>query len=378
MHTTDDVKVCSLSLMDNVADPDITFDEKGICNYYYEYLRKASQRLRYSGEDKGALENLIEKIKNAGKGKDYDCIIGVSGGVDSTYLAYLTKAYGLRALAVHFDNGWNSELATKNIESALNKLNIDLYTYVIDWPEFKSLQIAFLKASTPDGEIPTDHAILALLFQIASKKGIKYILNGNNFATESVLPKTWSYGHIDWGYIQTINKNFGSLKLKNYPHITALKYFYLSFFKRIKIVSLLNYMPYKKADAMKLLQDELNWKYYGGKHYESVYTRFFQGHILPTKFKIDKRKAHLSSLIFAGQMTREAALEELAMPIYPSNLLKEDKVFVMKKLEFSEKNLDLMLSQPTKTYRDYPNNSKRLDYFRKILNILREKGIMYS
>jgi len=378
MEHPSDYKICTHSVMDTIADPDITFDEKGICNYYYDYLKRAPVRLFNLDSDRHKLDRILSAIKKTGRGKDYDCLIGVSGGVDSTYVAYKVKELGLRPLAVHFDNGWNSELSVKNIENTLKKLDIDLFTYVIDWYEFKSLQLAFLKASTPDGEIPTDHAIMALLFKVANEHGIKYIINGNNFATESVLPATWSYGHIDWLYIRTINKRFGSGKLKSYPYITPLKYAYYTFIKRIRIVSILNYLPYNKEEAMALLKEKLDWKYYGGKHYESIYTRFFQGYILPQKFNIDKRKAHLSSLIFSNQITRDAALQELQKPVYPQGMLEEDKIFVQKKLELSPSEFDQILSAPTKTYRDYPNLAHRLNRMRKILNVLRGKGIMHS
>lgn len=320
--------VCLKSVMDNIADPNIKFDEQGISNYYYEYQDRSKLRLFNSVEHSPKLDQIISKIRESGKGKEYDCIIGVSGGVDSTYIAYKVKQLGLRPLAIHFDNGWNSELAVKNIENTLNKLEIDLYTYVIDWEEFKSLQLAFLKASTPDGEIPTDHAIFALFFKMANEKGIKYIINGNNFETESVMPLTWSYGHIDWRYIKSINNLFGNAQLKMYPTITPAKYFYYTFIKNIRIVSLLNYMPYNKNEAMDILRTKLDWKYYGGKHYESIYTRFYQGYILPTKFGIDKRKAHISSLIFAGQVTREQGFDELKKPIYPEELLRRSESVV--------------------------------------------------
>jgi len=371
-------QICSVSIMDNEADPDITFDEKGICNYYYEYQKKAPQRLYNAEKDSNRLQELISKIKKSAEGKDYDCLIGISGGVDSTYVAYKVKELGLRPLAIHFDNGWNSELAIKNIEKTLKKLDIDLYTYVINWQEFRSLQIAFLRASTPDGEIPTDHAIFALLFQVASQHNIKYIINGNNFATESVLPKTWSYGHIDWKYVKFINKAFGTNKLKHYPYLTIWKYFYYTLIKRIKIVSILNYMTYDKSVAMELLKEKLGWTYYGGKHYESVYTRFYQGFLLPEKFRIDKRRAHLSSLIFSSQISRENALAEIHRPIYPEGLLQEDYNFVLKKLGFTKDEFDAILALPNKTYRDYPNESSLQDRLRRILNKLREWGFIYS
>jgi len=362
--------------MDTIADPDITFDDKGICNYYYEYQERAKNRL--FNADPTKLDEIISKIKRAGAGKDYDCLIGISGGVDSTYVAYLTKELGLRPLAVHFDNGWNSELAVKNIENILNKLGIDLFTYVIDWEEFKSLQLAFLRASTPDAEIPTDHAIFALLFKIASEHNIKYILNGNNFATESVMPRTWSYGHIDWKYVKEINNRFGDSGLSTYPKLTPLNFSYYTLVKRIRIVSILNYINYQKHDAMELLQTKLGWKYYGGKHYESIYTRFFQGYMLPVKFKIDKRKAHLSTLIFSGQMSREQALAELEKPIYPEELFREDYEFVLKKLSLSESEFSKIMALPAKTFRDYPNSSNYMKLLRDGLNYLRRRKIMYS
>lgn len=367
---------CSLSVMDSISDPDISFDENGVCNYYYEYKRKEKQRVFSHNIEE--FNRIIAKIKLDGKNKEYDCLIGVSGGVDSTYLAYLVKQHGLRPLAVHFDNGWNSELSVKNIENTLTKLGIDLFTFVVDWEEFKSLQLAFLRASTPDGEIPTDHAIISLLFQVANQKNIKYILNGNNFATESVMPKTWSYGHIDWKYIKTINRLFGTNKLRDYPHITPAKYFYYSFIRKIKIVSILNYYPYKREEAMDVLKNKLDWKYYGGKHYESIYTRFFQGYILPQKFKIDKRKAHLSTLIFSGQLTREEAMNELKAEIYPHALRDEDMEFVKKKFNLSNEEFEELMNRPAKTYRDYPNTSNFLDNLRKIQNKLRAKKLIYS
>jgi len=373
-----EVKVCKASVMDTISDPNIAFNQDGISNYYFDYQRKAKSRLFNTPAQSHKLGEIINKIKLSGKGREYDCIIGISGGVDSTFVAYKVKEMGLRPLAIHFDNGWNSELAVKNIENTLNKLGIDLFTYVIDWEEFKSLQLAFLRASTPDGEIPTDHAIFALFFKIANEHGIKYIINGNNFETESVMPLTWSYGHIDWKYIKTINRHFGTSKLKTYPNITPLKYFYYTFIKGIRIISLLNYMPYNKIQAMDLLQSKLDWKYYGGKHYESIYTRFYQGYILPKKFNIDKRKAHISSLIFAGQMTRKEGFEELKKPIYPEQLFKEDLDFVLKKLGMSPEEFDKTLNLPNKTFLDYPNQYRLLNKMRSILNKLREKGIAYS
>ena len=364
---------CTKCIMDT-TDPEIVFDSDGVCNHCKRYDDLLEKRVYEGEEAKENLKTIINSIKKSGKNKEYDCIIGVSGGVDSTYVAYLTKELALKPLAIHFDNGWNSELAVKNIEKALDKLGIDLYTYVIDWPTFKDLQFSFLKASTPDGEIPTDHAINALLFREANKRGIKYIINGMNFATESMAVPSWSYGHSDWKYIKAVHKRFGSKNLKKYPKYTFLNLTYWTFIKRIEVVSILNYMEYNKDKVMKTLENELDWVYYGGKHYESVYTRFYQGYILPEKFNIDKRKGHLSDLIRSGQISREAALKKLDEPIYDKDLLRQDKIFVMKKFKLSEDEFEKLMQLPVKSFKDYPNSAKTVEKIKSFVNTLRQKG----
>ncbi|MCU0337084.1 MAG: N-acetyl sugar amidotransferase [Sediminibacterium sp.] len=367
-------KICSRCIMDT-SDPNIEFNDEGVCNHCLRYENELHRRVFIGDEASSKLKSLVDKIKNAGKGKEYDCIIGVSGGVDSTYVAYLTKQLGVRPLAVHFDNGWNSELAVSNIEKTLDHLGIDLYTYVIDWEEFKDLQLSFLKASTPDGEIPTDHAINALLFREADKRGIKYIINGMNFAAESISVPGWAYGHSDWKYIKSVQKIFGSVKLKRYPKYTFFNLFWWNVVKQIKVISILNYVDYKKDAVMEILQSELGWVYYGGKHYESVYTRFFQGYILPKKFGIDKRKAHLSDLIKSGQISRETALQEIEKPGYEEQLFRQDKDFVIKKFELNEASFDAIMSLSPKTFRDYPNNYAKVQRLKSFVNKLREKGL---
>lgn len=367
-------KICKRCIMD-MSDPEIYFDTAGVCNHCHRYDIELPKRVFQGEIAKEKLAQIVNKIKQSGKGKEYDCIIGVSGGVDSTYVAYLTKQLGLRVLAVHFDNGWNSELAVSNIEKVLDKLDIDLFTYVIDWEEFKDLQLSFLKASTPDGEIPTDHAINALMFREASKRGIKYIINGMNFATESMAVRMWAYGHSDWKYIKAVHKMFGTFSLKKYPHYSFLNLFYWTFFKRIKVVSILNYIEYDKNKVMELIQDKLGWVYYGGKHYESVYTRFFQGYILPTKFKIDKRIGHLSDLIRSGQLSRENALVELSVVGYDSQMKNIDLDFVMKKLDFDKYSFEKIMSEKPKNFMAYPNSASAIIKIKKIVNYLREKGL---
>ncbi len=366
-------KICSRCIMDT-SDPDITFDEHGICNHCKRYEIELPKRAFKGDDAKQKLVSLVKKIKQAGNNKEYDCIIGVSGGVDSTYVAYVCKKLSLRPLAIHFDNGWNSDLAVSNIKKVLDKLDIDLFTYVIDWEEFKSLQRSFLKVSTPDSEVPTDHAINALLFREASRRNIKYIISGMNFATESMSVPAWSYGHSDWKYIKAVQKTFENTPLKNYPHFTFLDLFWWTFIKGIKTISILNYMEYNKKEVMNVLQNELEWVYYGGKHYESVYTRFFQGYILPHKFGIDKRRGHLSDLINAGQLTRDEALIEIQNEGYPRLLLEEDKIFVQKKLGFTNEQFEDVMHMPRKSFQDYPNNYNWVLKLKKFVNFLRSQG----
>jgi len=367
-------RYCSRCIMNNDVDKSIEFNEQGICNHCLRYDELLSSRVFKGQEASNELAKLVSKIKKTGEGKEYDCIVGVSGGVDSTYVAYLTKQLGLRPLAIHFDNGWNSELAVKNIERVLKKLNIDLVTYVIDWDEFKDLQLSFLKASTPDGEIPTDHAIYALLWREAIKHNIKHIISGMNFTTESISVPDWSYGHSDWRYIKSVHKQFGSVKLKTYPHYNFLYLFYVNFIRRVRSVSILNYVDYNKDEVMALLQDKLGWVYYGGKHHESIYTRFYQGYILPKKFNVDKRYGHLSDLINAGQIEKEQALQEVKEEPYPVELQKQDIEYVGKKLGLSESEFSNIMQSKVKSYRDYPNSYEFVQFLRKLVNKLRHVG----
>lgn len=343
---------CSMSVMDNIADPNITFDENGVCNYYYEYLQKENEHVVKGDEGRKRLEHWVDTIKESGKGKKYDCITGVSGGVDSTYLALQARKLGLNPLIIHFDNGWNSELAVMNIEQIIGRLNFDLYTLVVNWEEFKDIQLSFIKASVVDIETVTDHAIFATLYKLAVQHNIKYILSGTNVVTEATLPKHWIYKKSDHINIIDIHKRFGTVPIKTYPlYTTKLKKTVQ--LKGIRSVDLLNYMPYVKADVKKVITEELGWRDYGGKHYESIFTRFYQGYILPEKFHIDKRKAHLSNLIFSGQITKEQAVNELEMPIYDAEQLKIDKDFVLKKFDLSEDEFNKLMKLPRKEHTDY-------------------------
>jgi N-acetyl sugar amidotransferase len=348
-------RICTRCVMDT-ADPYIRFDDRGICNHCLEHDKIMSQVLLAPEEMELKLREIVSQIKEEGSGKKYDCVIGVSGGVDSTYVAYMIRQLGLKPLAVHLDNGWDAELAVQNIENAMKKLNIDLYTVVLDWEEFKDLQLSFLKASTPDSEIPTDHAIVASMRHTAAKIGVRYIITGYNVKTETHLPPAWSQGHYDWKYIKSIQKKFGTVPLRTYPHlsyVTSRRYL-----RRQKMVNILDYMHYVKKEAMGLMEKELNWQYYGEKHFESIYTRFYQGYLLPTKFGYDKRKVHYSSLICSGQMMRNEALEALKKPPYPLSMQKEDVNYVIKKIDITEEEFDAIMKMPRKSFWDYPSYAR--------------------
>ncbi len=364
--------------MDTVGDPDIRFDHDGVCNYYHEFRAKLNVRVPPRDVAAKQLAAIVEQIKSAGRGKQYDCIIGVSGGVDSTYTAWLVKKrLGLRPLAVHLDNGWDSELAVKNIENILKKLDVDLYTEVLDWEMFKDLQLSFLKASTPDGEIPTDHAILAAMYRTAAKYGVKYIISGMNFRSEGMLPPTWGRGYLDWKYISSVHKRFGTTSLDSFPRLTAAQFLYYNLIKGIRSISVLNYVDFNKKEAVKTIQEELGWRDYGGKHHESIYTRFYQSYVLPKKFGIDKRKAHLTCLMIStGEISREAALEMLKAPPFDPELAKSDREYVIKKLGISEEEFEAMIRAPVKSILDYPNHHGLEMKFRRMLLKLRKMGIL--
>jgi N-acetyl sugar amidotransferase len=370
-------QICAKTVMDTIGDPDILFDKDGVCNYYHEYVSKLKYRVPKREDAERQLDTIVKKIKRDGLNKKYDCVIGVSGGVDSTYTAWLVKQLGLNPIAVHLDNGWNSELAVSNIENVLKKLEIELYTKVLDWEMFKDLQMSFLKASTPDGEIPTDHAIYSTMYQVANKYGIKYIITGMNFRNEGMLPPSWARGYLDWKYIKSVHRKFGKSKLKGYPHLNVFNFLYLNIFKGIKNLSLINYVQFNKLEAIKVIEKELEWRNYGGKHYESIYTRFFQAYILPRKFKIDKRKAHLTCLIAStGEISREEALEALKAPICDEDLLVKDKLYVQKKFNLTDDQFEEIMQLPVKSIFDYPNNHSLELKFRKMLNRLRSYGIL--
>ena len=357
--------VCNTCILDT-TDPEITFNSEGTCHYCqnFEGVKKQLEE-NYKSQDQYFLNLKSELDKN--KNRKYDSIIGLSGGVDSSYTVLLAKKYGFNPLLVHFDNGWNSETAVSNIRKLADYGGYDLKTYVINWNEFKDLQRSFLLAGVLDIEMLTDHAIMAALYQISRETGLKNVLSGNNLATEYGMPPSWSWNKRDWTNIKDIHRQYGSVKLKTFPVFSTWKWIFV---KRLKLgmnfIELLNHMPYRKADAIEELQKQCDWVYYGGKHYESIFTKFYQAYILPRKFNIDKRKAHYSSLIRNGEITREDALSELNKPLYLEEDLLEEKSYVLKKLGFSEDEFEKIMNESPRSHLDFKTDQHLFNRIQKL------------
>jgi len=357
-------RMCTRTVMDT-TDPEISFDSEGVSNHWHEYVRERERSALTPERAQAALERIVSDVKKSGRGKPYDCVLGLSGGVDSSYLAHIAVELGLRPLIVHFDNGWNSELAVSNIESLVKGLKLDLHTFVMDWPEFRDLQRAYFKASVVDLEVPTDHMILGALYKIALQYRLRFLLSGTNLATESILPRRWYYSKFDLKNLRDIHRKFGTLPLRKLPALGFWQMTYYNQVRGINSVSLLDLIEYNKSEAKALLKERYGWRDYGGKHYESVFTRFYQGYILQSKFNIDKRKAHLSSLICSGHVTREEALAELAQPTYDAATQMEDKRYVAKKLGFSEDEFESVLRLPNRRHEEFATDAQlRQRYFR--------------
>jgi N-acetyl sugar amidotransferase len=364
-------KICAQCVMDT-SDPDIEFFTDGSCSNCRKYEIVSSRDLHYKEGGESRIQRLISNIKKSRKFSEYDCLIGLSGGVDSSYVAYLvTKKYGLRALAVHLDNGWNTELAVSNVEKIVKTLGIDLSTVVLNWPEFSDIQKSFIKSGVSNIEIPTDHAIWAVLIRTAAKHRIPYIIAGNNVVTESIMPKAWLYGSKDFKLIQGIHKRHGVRCVKSYPSLSTWDYIRYLFLKRIRWIPILNYIEYNKQNAKQILINELGWRDYGGKHYESVFTRYFHADYLPSRFGYDLRRSYLSALICSKQITRSQALDELLQPPADSMTIKRDREYVLKKLDISVADYQEIINSPTKIYSDYPNSETLWSRLSWLVNIAR-------
>jgi N-acetyl sugar amidotransferase len=348
---SDNGQICTRCVIDSRV-PGVLFDEQGICNYCRLHDRLAQQWPEGEAGQK-LLDQQIGQIKKRGRGKRYDCIVGVSGGTDSSYLLYLAKRWGLRPLAVHFDNGWNSEIAVNNIRKILSVLEVDLQTYVVDWEEFKDILLAFLKASFPWADAPTDLAIDATLYRVAAEEGVGYILNGSSFRTEGKMPTEWTY--MDGRLVKHIHARFGRRKMRTFPNLTLSGFINYSVIRRIRVLRVLNYLDYRKEEARRVLENEIGWQYYGGHHFESIYTRFVYSSLLPDKFKIDKRIITHSALVRSGELSRAEALELLCHEPYPREKVAEDIAYVIKKLGLSPQEFQGIIDLPPKTFRDFPS-----------------------
>lgn len=368
-------KVCTECVLDE-TDPDILFNEQGVCHHCLEAAPRLKKfRLLDNKDYWPDLVKVANEIKQRAGKKKYDSIVGMSGGVDSSYICHLAGKLGLNPLVVHFDNGWNSEIAVSNIKKVVEKNGFDLFTYVIDWPEFKDIQRSFFKASVIDIEMVTDHAIMATMVRIAKDNNLTYVLNGTNFTNEHGMPKSWLWRKQDLTNLKDIQKKFGTKKINSFPTFGTLKYaFGTQLGMGFKNIEFLNMMPYRKDKAMEELESVYGWQYYGGKHYESTFTKFYQAYVLPTKFNVDKRKVHLSAQIRNSEITRDFALQELKEPLYGIEELRYDTEYVIKKLGFSEEEFDKIMNEKPINHLFYKSDEWLMNILRWVKKRINSEG----
>ena len=351
-------QICSNCIMDT-SDSKIKFDDRGWCDYCRNFYKNILPHWHQDEEGESNIEKLLAKIRDEGRNKKHDCLIGLSGGIDSSYVTYLARErFGLRPMLFHVDAGWNSQEAVNNIERLVDGLGLDLYTEVVDWEEMKDLQVAFLRAQVPHIDTPQDHAFFAALYNFAARSGHKYILTGANYSTECVRePLEWHYHASDLRQLRDIHRRFGKRPLKSFPTADIFKYkVYYRYVKGVKVVRLLDYVQYIKENAIKKLSELFGWQAYPYKHYESRFTRFYEGYWLPKKFGFDKHRAHFSSLILTKQMTREEALNRIAQPAYDEDSIAHDFEYVARKLGLTVEELTRIMDGQNKSYRDYKSN----------------------
>ena len=358
----------------DTSDSNIILDEEGVCDYCKNYHQNIVPNWHPNEIGERELLKIVEKIKQEGKDKDHDCIMGVSGGVDSSYLVYLAKEkFGLRPLLFHVDAGWNTDISTNNIHKLVDGLGLELYTEVVNWQEMKDLQRSFIKAQVPDIDNPQDLVFFSSLYNFAAKHKYKYILTGGNYSTECVRePLEWgAYYQTDLRYIKDIHKKFGERPLKTFPMCDIFKYkLYYRFIKGVRVIKPLDLVPFDKEKAMQELQDRFGWQKYQHKHHESRFTRFFESYWLPRKFGYDRRRAHFSSLILTNQMTREEALKRLAYPEMEEQTMLQDFEFVAKKLDFTVEELREYFNGKNRIFKDYKNNYKWIMLGTKVMQML--------
>jgi N-acetyl sugar amidotransferase len=358
----------------DTSDPDISFNREGYCNHCLELIEKISKKNHTGAQSEKEFLRIIDLLKKSGRNKKYDCIIGVSGGFDSCYVVYVAKKFGLRPLAVHMDNGWDSETAVQNIRNICKKSGVDYESYVLDWEEFRDIQLAFLRSGIVEVEIPTDAAIIGALHKVAVKYKIKYIVSGSNFATEGILPANWFYNPKDKTLLKAIHKKFGKFKMKAFPVFGYREELYYKFVAGKKMVYLLNYLPYEPVKTMKVLTEEAGWKNPGGKHYENTFTRFVQSYIQPVKFNVDYRRAAFSTEICNGNLTRDEALSMLTQKPYNTDTIQPVKEYVCKKLGITINEFEAIMAAPPDSYKNYPNDEKLVNFIHRCYSKLFPRG----
>ncbi len=351
----------------DTSDPDIHFNEDGVCNHCIEFDTVTRKHWFPGDEGRQRWAGIAGQIKAEGKGREYDSILGLSGGVDSSYLAIKLHEWGLRPLVVHVDAGWNSELAVANIEALVKHCGYDLHTHVVDWEEMRDLHLAYLRAGVANQDVPQDHIFFASLYHFATSNGIRHVLSGGNIATEGIFPGAWHGSAMDAINLRAIHRQYGERPMRQYKTISFFQYYvWYPFVRKMRTVRPLNYMPYDKAVALEELERTVGYKPYARKHGESQFTKLFQNHWLPVKFGYDKRRPHLSSLIASGQMTREVALAKLAEPLYDPDELEIDIAYFCKKLRLSRGQFDELMRAPTHHYTDFPNWDGRYRLLKKV------------
>ena len=365
-------QICSNCIMDT-SDPSITFDERGYCDYCRNFYENIQPNWHPNEKGENMIAPLIDKIKKKGKRRDHDCLIGISGGIDSSYVAYVAKEkFGLRPLLFHCDGGWNSRVGVHNIESIRNGLNLDLQTEVVDWLEMKDLQVAFFRSQVPFVDVPQDLAIFASLYNFAAKNNFRYIITGGNYAAECVRESIdWTYYSTDMRHVKDIHRRFGQRPLKTFPTADIFTYkLYYRYIKRMRIIKLLDYLPYIREDAEQKLIDCFGWQRYDQKHHESRFTRFYETYWTPKKFGYDKRRAYFSSLILTNQMTREEALERIAKPEVDEQTMAKEFEYVAKKLDLTCSEFREIFEGENKSFRDYKNNMALIKLGTKLSQML--------
>jgi aminotransferase len=363
-------QMCTRCVMDT-SDPDIEFDADGVCSHCTKFDTITRAQWHPDAEGERLWSGILDQVRADGKDREYDCILGLSGGLDSSLLAVRAKDWGLRVLAVHVDAGWNTELAVHNIERLVEFTGFDLYTHVVDWADMRELQLSFLRSGIANQDVPQDHVFFAALYREATRRKIRFVLSGGNIATESVFPANWHGSAMDAWNLKAIHRKFGTTKLKSYPTMGFLRYYLINpYVRRMRVLRPLNYMPYDRAAALAELQERVGYTDYGLKHGESQFTRFFQNHYLPERFGYDKRRPHFASMILSDQITREEALEKLDEPLYDTAALAQDKAYFIKKLRISADEFEGFLNAPLRTHREFRNQVRAYEGLKKLQRVV--------